>query len=293
MTSSLIARLALGTAQFGLPYGVSNTGGQVPNAEVKAILTAAAEAGIDMLDTAAAYGDAESIVARAAADLGSPFLIVSKTPPGAGIDAVKAAVRRSAEFAGRNGLDTILVHHPKDLAGHAGDRLWRALHDLANEGAAQRIGLSASFDDNPKELAARFSPSVIQLPVSLFDQRLVCDGTLAELAARGVEIHARSIFLQGLLFATAQQLSPTIRYIAPAVEARRRLIVARGGSLVEAAMSYVLAQPEIRRVVVGVTQSSELKEALAAAAASPPNLPWTDIAIDDPTVLNPSRWQVS
>jgi aryl-alcohol dehydrogenase-like predicted oxidoreductase len=293
MTSSLIARLALGTAQFGLPYGVSNTGGQVPDAQVNAILKAAAEAGVDMLDTAAAYGDAESIVARAAAGLGRPFLIVSKTPPGAGIDTVLAAVRRSAELAGGNGLDTILVHHPKDLAGHAGDRLWRALHDLAHEGAAHRIGLSASFDDNPKELAARFSPSVIQLPVSLFDQRLVGDGTLAELAARGIEIHVRSIFLQGLLFATAQQLSPPIRHIAPGLEARRKLIVARGVSLVEAATAYVLAQPEIRRVVVGVTGLPEVNEVLTAAAASAADLPWADIAIDDPVVLNPSRWQIS
>ncbi|MGY4503293.1 aryl-alcohol dehydrogenase-like predicted oxidoreductase [Bradyrhizobium sp. GM24.11] len=293
MTSSLIARLALGTAQFGLSYGVSNTGGQVPDAQVKTILKAAAAAGVDMLDTAAAYGDAESIVARAAAGLGHPFLMVSKTPPGAGIDAVNAAVRRSAELAGGNGLDTILVHHPKELAGQAGDRLWRALHDLANEGAAHRIGLSASFDDNPKELATRFSPSVIQLPVSLFDQRLVRDGTLAELAARGIEIHARSIFLQGLLFATAQQLSAPIRHIAPGLEARRKLIVARGVSLVEAATAYVLAQPEIRRVVVGVTGLPELNEVLTAAAASPADLPWADIAIDDPIVLNPSRWQIS
>ena len=127
--------------------------GQVPDARVKAILNAAKNAGVDMLDTAAAYGDAESIIARASADLERSFLIVSKTPPGAGIDAVIAAVRRSAELAGGNGLDTILVHHPKDLAGHAGDRLWRALYDLTDEGAARRIGLSAGFDDNPKELA--------------------------------------------------------------------------------------------------------------------------------------------
>lgn len=293
MTSSSIARLALGTAQFGLPYGVSNTGGQVPDAQVKAILKAAAAAGVEMLDTAAAYGDAEAIVARAAAGLRRPFLIVSKTPPGAGVDAVMAAVRRSAEFAGGNGLDTILVHHPKDLAGHAGDRLWRALHDLAHEGAAHRIGLSASFDDNPKELAARFSPSVIQLPVSLFDQRLVRDGTLAELAARGIEIHARSIFLQGLLFATAQQLSAPIRHVAPALEARRRLIMARGVSLVEAATAYVVAQPEIRRVVVGVTGLPELDDILSAVAAPSPDIPWPEIAIDDATVLNPSRWVVS
>jgi aryl-alcohol dehydrogenase-like predicted oxidoreductase len=293
MTFSVISRLALGTAQFGLPYGVSNTSGQVQGAEVKAILKAAKDAGVDMLDTAAAYGDAESIIAEATADLEHPFLIVSKTPPSTDIDAVIAAVRRSAELAGKNGLDTILVHHPNDLAGNTGDRLWRALHDLVDEGAARRVGLSASFEDRPSYLAARFSPSVMQLPVSMFDQRLVRDGTLAELTTMGVEIHARSIFLQGLLFATAQQLSAPIQHIATCLEARRRLIIARGFSLVEAAMAYVLAQPEISRAVVGVTGLAELNEVLCAAAASPPNLPWDGLAIDDPTVLNPTRWRIS
>ncbi|MFX9626967.1 hypothetical protein ABTU79_20235, partial [Acinetobacter baumannii] len=81
-------------------------------------------------------------------------------------------------------------------------------------------------------------------------------------------IHARSIFLQGLLFATAQQLSAPIQHIAPVLEARRKLIVARGVSLVDAATAYVLAQPEIRRVVVGVTGLPELNEVLTAATAS-------------------------
>jgi aryl-alcohol dehydrogenase-like predicted oxidoreductase len=71
------------------------------------------------------------------------------------------------------------------------------------------------------------------------------------------------------------------------------LIVARGVTLVEAATAYVLAQPEIRRVVVGVTGLPELNEILAAAAASPPDIPWAEMAIDDATVLNPSRWRMS
>ena len=289
MTLPSVARLALGTVQFGVPYGVSNTGGQVQEVQVKAILKAAADAGIDMLDTAAAYGDAEAVIARATADLGHRFRVVSKTLPGAGIDAVVAAARRSAELAG-GGLDALLVHHPSDLAGHPGDRLWRALQDLANTGGIGRIGLSASFDDRPLDLAARFSPAVMQVPVSLFDQRLVRDGTLAELKARGIEIHARSIFLQGLLFAGEDQLAATIRHIAPALETRRQMIRQRGATLVEAALGYVLAQPELHRIVVGLTAVRELDQIRAAAAAAPRDMPWTEIAIDDPTVLNPSRW---
>jgi aryl-alcohol dehydrogenase-like predicted oxidoreductase len=293
MMLSPVARLALGTVQFGMPYGISNAAGQVPEVQVKAILKAAAGAGIDMLDTAAAYGEAEAIVARVAADLGQRFLIVSKTPPGASIDTVMAAVRQSADLAAGSGLDTILVHHAADLAGHAGDRLWRALRDLVDQGAARRIGLSASFDDDPRGLAARFAPEVMQVPVSLFDQRLVRDGTLAELVAQGVEIHARSIFLQGLLFARENQLAGPIRHIAPALEARRRTICARGATLIEAATGYVLAQPEIGRVVVGLTGLRELDEILAASAAPPHDIPWSELAIDDAIVLNPARWVVS
>jgi aryl-alcohol dehydrogenase-like predicted oxidoreductase len=289
MTLRPVARLALGTVQFGMSYGVSNAG-QVPAVEVRAILKAAAGAGIDLLDTAAAYGDAETVVSRAAVELGCPFAIVSKTPPGAETDAVITAARRSAELAGSRGLDAILVHHPADLAGDAGDRLWRALQDLVDQGIVRRVGISASFDDKPAELAARFAPAVMQLPVSLFDQRLVRDGTLIALAARGIEIHARSIFLQGLLFAGADRLAPSIRHIAPELEARRRLIRECGITPVDAAIAFALAQPKVRRIVVGVTSVDELGEMLSSANADMPAIPWSEFAIEDATVLNPSRW---
>ncbi len=293
MMLSPIARLTLGTVQFGMPYGVSNQGGRVPETLVREILRATAGAGVDLLDTAAAYGEAEVVISRLSSELGRPFHVVSKTLPGAGLPAVMAAARRSAELAGDKGLDALLVHHPADLIGHAGDRLWRALQDLVDEGIARRIGVSASFDDGPREIAARFAPAVMQLPVNLFDQRAVRDGTLAELAARGVEIHARSIFLQGLLFADEQQIPQSIRHVAPLLEARRDVIRMRGTTLVEAALGYVLAQSEIRRVVVGLTGLDELEEILAAAKSSQQDIPWTEIALDDATVLNPSRWAAS
>ncbi len=291
MTLSAVARLALGTVQFGMPYGVSNAGGQVADDEVAAILHAADAAGIDMLDTAAAYGEAEQVVARATVRIDARFHVLSKTLPGVNLDTVIAAARRSAELAG-GALDAILVHHPCDLATQFGDQLWQVLLELSGEGLARRIGISASYDDRPLDLAARFAPAVMQLPVSLFDQRLVQDGTLAELTTRGVEIHARSIFLQGLLFADESRLAPSIRHIGPALDARRKLIYADGASPVEAALSYVLAQPEIRRVIIGLTSVRELNDVLAATAR-PCDLPWANLAIDDATVLNPSRWGTS
>ena len=76
-----IARLTLGTVQFGIAYGVSNQCGRVPEARVREILLAATRAGVDLLDTAAAYGDAETVISRVSNALGRPFLVVSKTLP--------------------------------------------------------------------------------------------------------------------------------------------------------------------------------------------------------------------
>ncbi len=191
----MLEKLGLGTVQFGQPYGVSNTHGQVSAREAAAILTNAAQAGIRLLDTAANYGEAEAVLARL--DIAA-FRVVSKTIGlKLGLDAVIARARQSAAALK---ADTLLVHAASDLLGPDGDALWSALHRLRDEGVFRKIGISVYVADDPAALAARFRPDVMQLPFSLLDQRLLANGTLTRLADLGVEIHARSLFLQGLLF---------------------------------------------------------------------------------------------
>src|SRR5579863_2867048 len=194
--SGTIGRLGLGTVQFGQAYGVSNTEGQVPRADVKLILELAACAGIGLLDTAANYGEAEAVLGGN--DL-KPFRIVSKTlGVEHGVHAVIARVRRSVRILGA--VDMLLVHAAKDLLGPSGTTLWRSLQALKAEGIVGGIGISAYVADDPVTLAERFRPDAMQLPFSLLDQRLLRDGSLERIKQLGVEIHARSLFLQGLLF---------------------------------------------------------------------------------------------
>jgi aryl-alcohol dehydrogenase-like predicted oxidoreductase len=273
-------KLGLGTVQFGQTYGVSNTRGQVTPGDAATILVRAAQAGVRVLDTAANYGEAENVLAGLDT---APFRVVTKTiSVRGGIPAVVARARQSAQALS---ADTLLMHVAADLEDAA---LWPALQALKAEGVFRKIGISVYVADDPAALASRFRPDVMQLPFSLLDQRLLQNGTLAKLQAQGVEIHARSIFLQGLLFLNA--LPEKLRHAALPLAAVKARIAAAGSTPLAAALGFALSRPEIAVALVGVTTPTELDEILAAAALPLPDLDWAALALDDETVLTPSRW---
>ncbi|MGD9829852.1 MAG: aldo/keto reductase, partial [Hyphomicrobiaceae bacterium] len=284
-----MARLGLGTVQFGLPYGISNASGQVARAEAAGILDEAAKAGSGLLDTAAAYGTAEEVLADIlAAD--ASFRIVTKTLRLAeGLESVIARARLSASRLGR-ACDTLLVHSAPDLAGRDGERFWRRLQDLKADGLFARIGISAYVADDPLGLAERFRPDVMQVPFSLLDQRLLADGTLAGLDRLGVEVHVRSVFLQGLVFMEPAELPPKLAHAAGRLAQVRAAIDHASSSPLEASLAFALSQPGVDIVLVGVTSRAELAGIVAAAGKAPAELDWRQLAIDDPVVLTPSLW---
>jgi aryl-alcohol dehydrogenase-like predicted oxidoreductase len=296
-TPSPVRKLGLGTVQFGLAYGVTNDRGQVPAAEVMAIVDAALAAGIDLFDTAAAYGDSERVIGQVL-DAERDVRIVSKLPPvaAAAIDATeiarcRALVDRSLALLRRPALYGLLLHHPDDLHKLGSERLVALLAELKAAGLAVKIGVSA-YERAQIELALdRLPVDIVQVPVNLLDQRLLVDGTLDRLKAQRIEVHARSAFLQGALLAEPGRLPD---HFAPH---RERLLgigaLARraGFSRLALCLRFVLAQPVVDRVIVGVTRRQELAEILAAATGT------TDLPADlaalacyDPALVNPSLW---
>ena len=278
-----LRKLGLGTVQFGQSYGISNTRGQVPFGEVANIVALANQAGVTLIDTAANYGTAEPVLAQLDT---SSFRIVTKTIGlKNGVDAVVSRVRQSAALLN---FDTLLVHAADDLGGAEGKALWDALKKERDKGLFRKLGISVYVADRPAELAAQFRPDVMQVPFSLLDQRLLADGTLACLADMGIEIHARSIFLQGLLF--LQSLPEKFQRAAPYFQNLRARITEAGSTPLAAAIGFVLARPDITFGLVGVTSSSMLGEILAAVHDPLPDLDWASLALDDDLVLTPSRW---
>jgi aryl-alcohol dehydrogenase-like predicted oxidoreductase len=296
--TSLRHKLGLGTVQFGLAYGVTNARGQVPRADVAAILEAALAAGVDLFDTAAAYGDSEAVLGELLPPT-APLRLVSKIPAidaatigAAELAACRESVRRSLARLRRPQLYGLLLHRADDLLKPGGDQLLALLRELKEAGLVAKIGASAYERRQLDEILAMFVPDLLQVPVSVIDQRLLRDGMLARLKAEGCEIHARSIFLQGVLLADPVTLPA---HFAPWRDRLRRLaeLADRAGrSRPSLCLGFVIGRPEIDGVVVGVTGLAELRDILAAAAEAEAPLPagLDALAVDDAQLVNPALW---
>lgn len=285
-------KIALGTVQFGVDYGVSNAAGRTPPEEVARILQQAAASGIDTLDTARAYGLAEQVLGDALAVAPHPFRVITKTQPGAAGEAVADSLRASLAALRLPAVDALLFHRAADLEGDAGARSWAVAEQLRAQGLVKRLGLSAYTGAEVRAAAARFPLDLVQLPANLFDQRLLRDGTLAWLAARGIEVHVRSAFLQGLLLMAPGTQPAWFDRVRPQLDRFHARCRDAQLSPVAACLGFLVARPEIARVVVGVNDAAQLRDIVAAAQSR--TVPsFDDLAVDDPDIIDPSRWKIA
>jgi len=284
------SKLGLGTAQFGLDNPSSSQRGRSPEKEAADSLVIAARAGVAVLDAAVSFAGAEAALGRNMPRPNS-FRVIAKTVrPDKGPDFVEAEARASLTRLGLQSADAILVQSAGDLFGPHGAAMWDRLKKMKDEGLFARIGVSAFASDDPVGLARRFKPDIIQVPASLLDQRLIVSGALTEMRSLGVEIHLRSIFLQGLLFLPPDRVPAALKGASGRLSRVRRIIAEGRSDPLQAALGFALSRQEAATVIVGVASAAELQAVLAAAASPPPDLDWDDMALDDETALDPRSW---
>lgn len=289
-------KLGLGTVQFGTDYGISNSGGRVVEEEVARILRLAAENQITMLDTAAAYGESEAVVGRTLWP-GHTFQIVTKLLPlrvdrVGRQDALKAKedFLRSLERLRQSSVYGLLAHHAPDLYRDGGGHLGEILCELKQQGLAQKIGASFYSATEIREARACMPIELVQVPVNLVDQRLIADGLLAELHSAGTEIHARSVFLQGLLLMDPAALPSELARFRRHLQRTGQAAAAAGLSRLALALRFVGGLADVDVSLVGVTSAEELQEILAASRGRLPPMDLAALASQDESFLNPSRW---
>jgi aryl-alcohol dehydrogenase-like predicted oxidoreductase len=286
-------KLALGTAQIGLPYGVANTRGQVSPAEAFDMLALAKTSGIDTLDTAIAYGNSESRLGEIGV---GGFKVISKLPPlplavalppGGISEWANEQVIASLVRLRISKLSGLLLHQPGDLMAHA-DAYLAALLQLKRDGLVDALGVSVYSPDELGPIFDVLQPDIVQAPLNVFDQRLIRSGWLGKMAANGVRVHVRSALLQGAL---------TMRERRPAWFGPWHTLFDRWFSYCRAlresptqvAMGFALAQPLVERVVAGVDSLAQLRELVSL---SPVERTIDEFACDDLDLIDPTRWKV-
>tara|TARA_B100000787_G_scaffold49830_1_gene35884 strand:- start:17535 stop:18434 length:900 start_codon:yes stop_codon:yes gene_type:complete len=288
-------RIILGTAQWGLDYGVSNTKGVTSSEQVSRILKRAALVGVNLLDTAPGYGNSESKIGKNAQ---SPFNVITKIPKmperlsvDDRIKFIESSVRSSLVNLGSEAVFGLLFHDADDLIGDESGSLIGELYRLKESGIVKNIGVSIYNGTQIDSILNLFIPDIVQVPMNILDQRLIHSGHLKKLKSLGVKIHARSVFLQGLFHMSINNLPKYFEPIKPMLVDINNEAIEQGLTMNQAALSFVRDQAYVDNTIVGVESKTQLNAAI------------NDFMIDssfhtvssgstDESFVNPANWDI-
>jgi len=284
-------KLALGTVQMGLNYGVANSTGRVSVEQTRCILKRARESGIDTLDTAIAYGESELVLGRL--DI-QPWKIVTKLPavPDSYNDVTQWV--RQQTLASLNRLQVrrlygLLLHHPGQLLENRGHLLYEALQAVKADGLVAKVGVSVYCMTELALLFETYIFDLVQAPLNILDRRLVDLGWVTRLKFAGIELHTRSAFLQGLLLMPADKRPYGFKRWAEVFQEWDRWLAKTGLSPLQACLRYVNSIPTVDRVVVGVDTIDQLNQIIDAVDGMLVSLPEFK-ALQDDRLINPATW---
>jgi len=284
-------KLAIGTVQFGLDYGVSNTQGQVCSDEVNRILTYAKLQNINTLDTAPAYGNSEEVLGKTG--LASQFDIVSKIPALSDSDVdIKQYVQASLQQLNIEKLAAVLFHHVDDIisSSHAKKR-FNGLIKLKEQGKINKIGVSVYTPEQLEFCIKNYPIDIVQMPLNCFDQRFIHTGWLNKLSDQKIEVHCRSVFLQGLLLMQPENLpsyfSPFIKYFHHFSDTAKQLNV----TPLSLALAIGHQSSNIDKMVIGCCNTKQLSEIITAnISAQKVKEDLSSLACENENLIIPSNW---
>jgi aryl-alcohol dehydrogenase-like predicted oxidoreductase len=290
----LTARLALGTVQFGLNYGIANTAGQVSAVEARAILNVARAGGINTLDTAIAYGESEAALGVQGVSEWNIVTKLPELPPDVQASAqvhgwVQSQVSVSLARLGVNSVHAILLHRPDQMLGSQGEALLSALLELKLQGLTANVGVSIYRPQELETITQVFQPDLVQAPLSILDTSLVTSGWAARLKNAGSEIHVRSAFLQGLLLMNENDRPAKFARWNPLWRQWLGWLQEHQLTPLQACLRYSLSVQQADKVIVGVDTASQLNEILDAAQGPLPPVPKWNMPIDA-DLVNPANW---
>ena len=281
-------KIALGTVQWGLDYGIANKSGVPLDDELKSILDFAKQIKINMFDTAIQYGNAEERIGKL---LNKGNKIVTKIGGFTESNDVNYQIMSSLKRLKKKTLYGCLFHSYNELAKNP--NFWTQLNEIKEKGTIEKIGYSLY---EPKELEhllmMKMKPDLVQIPYNILNQEF--EPYLEKLKSLNTEIHGRSIFLQGLLFKPLFKIPLQLYSLKPALREINELCESLGLTKLELLLGFVLNNPNIDFVVVGVETKNQLEEIFKAQERDIIKAKRNKIRaiyVKDNKLLNPNNWK--
>jgi len=287
------SKIALGAVQFGIDYGVNSTEGQVEPKEVENILHYARSKGINLLDTAPAYGSSEKVLGQIGTE---NFKVVTKTRHFDSLEINDSDVNllnndfyNSLKNLRQDSVYGVLVHNADDLLKSGSEKIFKQLQKLKHAKKIVKIGVSVYDHSQLQTILDNFDIDLVQLPFNILDRRMVDSGMLVKLQEKDIEVHARSVFLQGLLLMSEQNRPDKFNRWSGLWRIWHEWLNDNQLTALEATIRHAVSMPEISKVLVGVDNVGQLEEIAVASTGELPKIP-NELFTNDIDLLNPSNW---
>jgi len=286
-------RIAIGTAQVGSQYGVANSSGILVENQIKKVLLMAQNEGVDTIDTASNYGKSEAILGNLNIN---NFKVITKLPaiPEDCLNIrkwVDGVVENSLESLNVRKIHGILFHNPNQLLTNYGAELYTALDKYKQKNIISKIGISIYSPSQLDLILPKFSIDIVQTPFNLIDRRILNSGWLEKLSNKNIEIHVRSVFLQGLLLMPHSNIPNKFSTWDNVWNKWNNWLSDNKISAVHACLSFVESFKEVDKIIVGVDSLNHFEQIIQAMR----KLPITNIInieSQDELLINPSNWNV-
>ena len=282
-------KLILGTAQFGLDYGINNPAGKPAIEQVFSMLELASERGIEILDTADTYGNASDILGEFNKTHPNAFKINTKFM--AGSDPLAKQLERSLQILCLNSINVYFFHSFNDFQQFPG--LLSEFGPLKEKGLIKKAGVSVYGNDEFEMAINTPEVDVIQFPFNLLDNRFQRGKLMTLAKEKGKELQIRSVFLQGLFFMPDQEIPSKLVPLKPYLKKASDVAKAGDLSMETLALIYAFHQPEIDHIIIGVDNPEQLnknlnacQQKISAEVADMIN----QIAVQETDLLYPKNW---
>ena len=288
-------KLCIGTAQFGMNYGVANTKGQLSLKEMSKILSYAKKKGVKSIDTAIDYGESESKLGKLSV---SNWDIISKISNLRDIDQnlkifTVSKVKNSVELLKIKKLDTLLFHTPQDLLDLNSNNIYSAVEKCKEESLCSKIGISSYSSEEVKKIVKKYKIDVVQFPLNIFNRELLESRLIDFLNERGIEVHVRSIFLQGLLLMMQEKRNSYFNKWNELFAEWDQLLLNNQISNLEACLYFILGLEKIDKIIIGIDSFNHFEEISRVIESYKNKRYCFKLSSKDELLINPSKWRLS
>ncbi len=285
---SLSNKIAIGTVQFGLDYGIANQNGKVNTNQIRSILNFAHENNINTIDTAKAYGDSEKSIGNYLKLTKKTWYIITKIS-----DSDNNLIEQILDSKEKlTVLPTIILAHSANLFL---DPMFQSkLQEAKDKELVHSIGVSLYSEEEINQvLDSKIQPDVIQLPMNILDTRLYRCGVLSKLFDREIEIHVRSAFLQGLFYLSKAELEDGFKDVIPYLEKLKSISADIDLTLSELSLLWLVNLKEVSKVIIGVDNVNQLRTHIDTLQKNIDSSVFEEalsIYYENENILNPSLW---